>query len=944
MKWRRAGWQILLHLFLAFLIVASIILLAFHVEIPSVKAGISTVQLWVDGYDETYNDWSKYGVSPYLDAQDQPDNYIEAKSGSALDGYYTFENLSLSNVEVLNVTLYIYCKTTYSFNPITVYVWNGSDWNSYQVTSVDWNWTAINLEDFLDSVEEVNVAKVYFESDSLYGPYGTYIDAAYLSVDIEAESISLIGESTSEYPIIGMYQRWCFYAKGLFWAFYSNGTHMVYASGNGTSWNSSVAVRPSTNGHYFSIWFDGTYVHYAFANCSAGNSLYYRRGTPHANGTITWQTEQTVLTVSSPMAIHRPTIATDSQGYPWIGYALYNESNYISHPYVIKSSINNGTWVTAEGFPYQLTTENFVGIWSSIVVPLSNGKMAAVYAKHSGTVKVKAWDGSAWRAETNTTNVISMACMLSAVGENDYVHIAFHEDTNYDLVYAKYSFISNSFINETTLEYGMTSTTGPSITIDSGGNLYIFWYGTPNDYVYYRKYDVHNKTWKPRKEWIISQRFKREDYCISFYQSWNGYIGFMFVTGSSSPYKVKFAYFRVIEPSEFGTEGTPQPEATITHYAFWQYFTFDYAEFYWNISGTWQLNGTINWEPNATDVWSNFTRTIPANSSGLKIAWYIVAYDVNGSYGNTPIQVYKVGAFYSLTFDETLGVDIERRVEVSISRTYTLTFSSSTFKSLEIAVAESFNLFISKFERISLALTEILDFAHSTFKNVFKFPFETLAFKDCSSKAFVKVSFQSLGFSEKLLKHMQKFSAETLKLPDKVNFNIYLLLREQIIDKLGIQDLLLKSIKILRIESLGLQDLINKFICKLQAEQTSFLDEQFISVFIVIKEQVIHEFVKIGDRIFKFLVIIKAEPLTLLETATKNIRIFKSDSISLLDQTFKRIGPFFHEKVISETAGFKDLAIIQVWTPWYNDPAEFMKVILFGFCIGLFIYWIAKRL
>ena len=32
------------------------------------------------------------------------------------------------------------------------------------------------------------------------------------------------------------------------------------------------------------------------------------------------------------------------------------------------------------------------------------------------------------------------------------------------------------------------------------------------------------------------------------------------------------------------------------------------------------------------------------------------------------------------------------------------------------------------------------------------------------------------------------------------------------------------------------------------------------------------------------------------------------------------------------------------WTPWYNDPAEFMKVILFGFCIGLFIYWIAKRL
>jgi len=219
-----------------------------------------------------------------------------------------------------------------------------------------------------------------------------------------------------------------------------------------------------------------------------------------------------------------------------------------------------------------------------------------------------------------------------------------------------------------------------------------------------------------------------------------------------------------------------------------------------------------------------------------------------------------------------------------------------------------------------------------------------LAVQECPSKNFVKVSFQSLGLSEKLLKHTKLFKAETLKLPDKVTFNIYLLLREQIIDKLGFQDLRLKSFKVLRAESLGLQDLINKFICKLQAEQVCILDEQFTGILIVVKEQVIHEFVKIGDRIFKFLVIIKAEPLTLPETATKNIRIFRSDSFSFLDQTFKRIGPFFHEKVVSETAGFKDLAIIQVWTPWYNDPAEFMKVILFGFCIGLFIYWIAKRL
>ena len=398
-------------------------------------------------------------------------------------------------------------------------------------------------------------------------------------------------------------------------------------------------------------------------------------------------------------------------------------------------------------------------------------------------------------------------------------------------------------------------------------------------------------------------------------------------------------------PTNIGVQGTPTPEGTVTFHAYWiDGSHLDYAVFYWNASGTMQENGTLEWTDKPSEAWSNFTRVLPPNSQGWKIAWYIIAYDVYGNSKNTSIQILNVCMLYSLTVNEELSFDVERKVEVLISRISALTISDDSLKSLGITVSELFNAFICKFEGVSLIFTQILDFAHSAFKNIFKFPFETLAVKDCSSKAFVKFSFQSLGFSEKLLKHMQIFRAETLKFPDTVSFNIYILLREQIIDKLNLQDLLLKNIRILTTEKFGLQDLMNKLVCKLQAEQVYILDEQFTGILIVVKEQVIHEFVKIGDRIFKFLVIIKAEPLTLPETATKNIRIFRSDGLSLLDQTFKRIGPFFHEKVVSEMAGFKDLAIIQVWTPWYNDPAEFMKVILFGFCIGLFIYWIAKRL
>ena len=179
------------------------------------------------------------------------------------------------------------------------------------------------------------------------------------------------------------------------------------------------------------------------------------------------------------------------------------------------------------------------------------------------------------------------------------------------------------------------------------------------------------------------------------------------------------------EPTHIGVEGTFEPEQTVTFHTYWTDNShLDYAVFYWNASGSMSQNGTLDWVDNPTEAWSNFTRIIPPDSYGWKIAWYIVAYDIYGNSGNTSLQILNVCMLYSLTFDEALGVDFERRVEVSISRTCTLTFSDSSFKSLEIAVIESFNAFVSKFERVSLVFTQILDFAHLIFKNVFMFPSE----------------------------------------------------------------------------------------------------------------------------------------------------------------------------------------------------------------------------
>jgi len=112
---------------------------------------------------------------------------------------------------------------------------------------------------------------------------------------------SVVGTSTENYATLKTFQRKTFYASNRFWAFYYNGSDLVYkTSVDAETWGNVVLCRESIScGTEFSVWFDGTNMHYATRSPSDGN-VYYRMGTPQANGTISWSdTEQTAY--DSPM-------------------------------------------------------------------------------------------------------------------------------------------------------------------------------------------------------------------------------------------------------------------------------------------------------------------------------------------------------------------------------------------------------------------------------------------------------------------------------------------------------------------------------------------------------------------------------------------------------------------------------------------------------------------
>ena len=123
--------------------------------------------------------------------------------------------------------------------------------------------------------------------------------------------VSTVSTTTDQYGSFSGFQRKTFIAAGLYWVFYGNGSKLCYrTSSDGSTWSSENQIE-SALGYYVDVLFDGTYVHYV--NCYGG--VYYRRGTPNSNGTITWSASEQTITGYSGISPLNATLCVDANGY-----------------------------------------------------------------------------------------------------------------------------------------------------------------------------------------------------------------------------------------------------------------------------------------------------------------------------------------------------------------------------------------------------------------------------------------------------------------------------------------------------------------------------------------------------------------------------------------------------------------------------------------------------
>jgi hypothetical protein len=164
------------------------------------------------------------------------------------------------------------------------------------------------------------------EFDTFYGYDPLFSkEAIIIFFPLNEENIDpiVVSSTTNISATMVNLQEKVFYAGGLYWVFWEENGLKYSTSSDGITWSTPTLIRsidsPETGN--FDIFFDGTYFHYAVtsvvANTETRHFLYYRRGTPNSDGTITWsQPEQVAMEISTQtLYLHLETLTVGTETY-----------------------------------------------------------------------------------------------------------------------------------------------------------------------------------------------------------------------------------------------------------------------------------------------------------------------------------------------------------------------------------------------------------------------------------------------------------------------------------------------------------------------------------------------------------------------------------------------------------------------------------------------------
>jgi len=358
-----------------------------------------------------------------------------------------------------------------------------------------------------------------------------------------------VGTSTQNQACLYPRQFKIFAAFGLIWLFFNdaiNGNEVLYTRPvAGGAWTGPTVIRtPVAYGNGFSVWFDGVYAHYSYTDYNAAmGPIYYRRFTPQPDGSVVYSAAEQTAHAGGPFRFTQVAVGTD-------GYA-YIVSGRVSAPrdaFVTRNDNMDGTWLTSAGHPFTLSTLLPGDDMGQSIVPLSNGRMVAVWSQtgiNGGRICARRWTGAAWGAKRLTVNASQYEYWAIAPDPiNDLVHLVFNDVTNgRRITHGMFDYATDTFFGEN----AVTPATGnvdmwPNVCYNIyTGEVYCF-YDLADDHIHYRIRSLAG-VWGGDVDWLNEavDNLTRGYGCLNCF--WNQQackIGVEYTTLDASPWNIRY--------------------------------------------------------------------------------------------------------------------------------------------------------------------------------------------------------------------------------------------------------------------------------------------------------------------------------------------------------------------------------------------------------------------
>ncbi len=338
-----------------------------------------------------------------------------------------------------------------------------------------------------------------------------------------------------------------FQALGRFWAFFGSGTAAAYfaSSSDGVTWTSATSISTSASPYNFQGWsfyVSGSTVYRAVLGPRTGWSVYYDTGTLHTDGTITWGTETSFTVDNNPCS--DASVVVDSSGTPWIGFYAYDAVDYGYLP----SNTCRGSygWEVWKGTSWTnsfevMGTSLSTGPQAGTIVPLTGGKLATLIGRSatSAPVGIFTYSGGMWSSEHDTSSSYYLyRSAFTTIG--DTVEACMISYSGGTISYTSFPY-GGSWSSPVTLDTATVS--GGQCAIESdgvSGLTALYTYSTST--IKFKVSLNYGTSWGPSMT-LTSAESNIQGLAGSGYATMagNSIMG-LWVTGSSSPYNVRFSW------------------------------------------------------------------------------------------------------------------------------------------------------------------------------------------------------------------------------------------------------------------------------------------------------------------------------------------------------------------------------------------------------------------